>query len=116
MCPRRGGMGEVFRGRDTRVNRHVAIKFLRAQLNDRFERAARATSSLPAGRSAGLVWSPDSARSPRRFFSRCQIRFQISPDGKWLPYQADEGGVSEIYVSDFPGLSIRRRIFGSRWD
>ncbi|MDQ6678676.1 MAG: serine/threonine-protein kinase [Acidobacteriota bacterium] len=41
-----GGMGEVFRGRDTRLNRHVAIKLPHAQFTDRFEREARAISSL----------------------------------------------------------------------
>jgi hypothetical protein len=41
-----GGMGTVFRGRDTRLNRPVAIKLLRAQFSDRFEREARAISSL----------------------------------------------------------------------
>lgn len=41
-----GGMGEVFRGRDTRLNRAVAIKILRKQFVDRFEREAQAISSL----------------------------------------------------------------------
>ena len=41
-----GGMGEVFRARDTRLNRHVAIKFLQERFNDRLEREARAISSL----------------------------------------------------------------------
>jgi serine/threonine protein kinase len=41
-----GAMGEVFRARDTRLNRLVAIKVLRAQFSDRFEREARAISSL----------------------------------------------------------------------
>ena len=41
-----GGMGQVFRGRDTRLNRPVAIKVLNAQFSDRFEREARAISSL----------------------------------------------------------------------
>src|SRR5262245_55645529 len=47
-----GGMGEVYRARDTRLDRTVAIKVLPAalaadpQLRDRFEREARAISSL----------------------------------------------------------------------
>jgi eukaryotic-like serine/threonine-protein kinase len=47
-----GGMGEVYRARDTRLERDVAIKVLPAhlaadpQLKQRFEREARAVSSL----------------------------------------------------------------------
>src|SRR5215510_8665810 len=47
-----GGMGEVYRGRDTRLDRIVALKVLRAHsaatpdLRQRFEREARAVSSL----------------------------------------------------------------------
>src|SRR5438552_7154899 len=47
-----GGMGEVYRGRDTRLDRVVAIKVLPAELSgdaerrERFEREARAVSSL----------------------------------------------------------------------
>ncbi|MBZ5690064.1 MAG: protein kinase [Acidobacteriia bacterium] len=47
-----GGMGEVYRARDTRLNRAVAIKVLPAHLSDnleakqRFDREARAISSL----------------------------------------------------------------------
>jgi eukaryotic-like serine/threonine-protein kinase len=47
-----GGMGEVYKARDTRLNRTVAIKVLprhlseRADLRQRFEREARAIASL----------------------------------------------------------------------
>ena len=47
-----GGMGEVYRGRDTRLGRTVAIKLLNAELSgdaisrERFEREARSIAAL----------------------------------------------------------------------
>jgi serine/threonine protein kinase len=41
-----GGMGEVFRARDTRLGREVAVKTARDEFSGRFLREARAISSL----------------------------------------------------------------------
>lgn len=42
----RGGMGDVFRATDTRLQRTVAIKTSRVQFTERFEREARAIAAL----------------------------------------------------------------------
>ena len=41
-----GGMGEVWKARDTRLDRTAAVKVAKADFTDRFEREARAVAAL----------------------------------------------------------------------
>jgi len=41
-----GGMGDVYRARDSRLNRTVAIKVIQGEFTERFEREAKAISAL----------------------------------------------------------------------
>src|SRR5260370_39725632 len=67
-----GGMGEVYRARDTRLEREVAIKVLPAEvsgrddLRQRFQREARAISSLHHPHICALhdIGEPDGIRYP----------------------------------------------------
>jgi serine/threonine protein kinase len=41
-----GGMGEVYKARDTRLDRIIAIKVSKTEFSERFEREARSVAAL----------------------------------------------------------------------
>jgi Tol biopolymer transport system component len=47
----------------------------------------------------------DGTSQPRPFLDNTAMRgdLQFSPDGKWVAYESNEGGRSEIYVVPYPG-------------
>lgn len=51
-------------------------------------------------------------RQAERFFDSAVLEFwaQFSPDGKWVAYNADETGRSEIWVRRFPSASDKTQI------
>jgi eukaryotic-like serine/threonine-protein kinase len=121
-----GGMGEVYRARDTRLDRTVAIKILPQHLSDdptrrqRFEREAKAISSLNhphiAGNNTvlsedywsarGLAWSPDGK----------EIFFSASlSGGSYTVYAVTLGGKQRIAYQSPGGLTIQDIAHDGRW-
>jgi Tol biopolymer transport system component len=39
-----------------------------------------------------------------------EINGRLSPDGKWLAYESDEGGRAEIYVTNFPAATAKWQV------
>jgi eukaryotic-like serine/threonine-protein kinase len=62
------------------------------------------------------------ANEPRPFLKTPdnELSGQFSPDGRWLAYESDESGTSEVYIRSFPEADAKQRISvnggrGPRW-
>jgi hypothetical protein len=126
-----GGMGEVYRARDMRLGRDVAIKTLPASLVGdaervaRFEREAQILASLNHPHIASLhglevvggsqflvlelVEGDTLARrlgtGPIDLVEALTIARQVA--GRWVAYMSRESGPSEVYVTSFPDKRVK---------
>ena len=101
----KGGMGEVYRATDTRLDRAVAIKVLRQEMADnrerreRFEREARAISSLNHPHICTLhdVGEQDGTAFPRHGVGRRRDAGAAASEG---PLPLDEALKYAIQIAD----------------
>ena len=94
-----GGMAEVFRGRDTRLGRDVAVKILRPELAGdptflaRFRREAQASASLNHPNIVSVYDTGDESGTPfivMEFVEGRTLRDVLRTQGRMLPQRAME--------------------------
>jgi hypothetical protein len=102
----KGGMGEVYRARDLKLKRDVAIKMSPPEFSQDVERVRR------------LEREAEVLASLNHTFM--EMQGQCSQDVKWIAFQSNESGRFEIYVQAFPraGKKIQVSVDGGtqvRW-
>jgi hypothetical protein len=115
-----GAMGEVYRARDTRLGRDVALKILPDAMRldresvARVEHEARALASLNHHGIAAIYGiEEDRIRDASEPVQALVLEFvagntlaeRISPDGRWLAYESDASGRMEIYLCSYPDVT-----------
>ncbi len=53
---------------------------------------------------------PPGAPHPLHDTTALERDAQVSPDGRWVAYESNEAGFSEIYVQPFPGAGAKTRV------
>jgi serine/threonine protein kinase len=109
----KGGMGEVWRARDSRLNRDVAIKVSAQQFTDRFEREANAPASLNHSNICALfdvgparLWptrSRPTENQPRSLSRKLSVKESVT-----APKREHEA----IFLQSFVGEMLRRAPVG----
>ena len=101
-----GGMGEVYRAKDTRLDRIVAIKILpdhlahRAELRERFEREAKTISSLNHPHICTLY---DVGHQDGTDF--------LSPDGRSIVFRSNRKGHFDLYRKSANGAGSEELLY-----
>jgi serine/threonine-protein kinase len=67
---------------------------------------AGAVGAVAGGRDiTGVRLGQDSSRVPLLTSAADEEAIALSPDGKWLAYQSDETGTTEVFVRPFPNVN-----------
>src|SRR3989442_14547483 len=89
-------MGEVYRARDTKLKRDVAIKILPEEFSrdpERIARFHREARAIAAGKNVGVIGGPDNAN----------LRdVDLSPDGKRVAGSRAVHGDQDVWLIDTP--------------